>query len=175
MHQLLRWAWFWSVIILLSFINVQKGKENSNYCNQYISINNYINHFFAIFYFELTFSILSFFSFLSKIKVFFSSSSTKVLLTKLLGKKYLSYVWDAKSALNSSLIFFLSELETFKFSYPNLKVFVLIGEVPRSQGWLIISLTPFKDPILWRGFFTNNPFINPLASLDIKGDLGNLG
>lgn len=46
---------------------------------------------------------------------------------------------------------------------------------PRSQGCEIISLIPLSDPILWFGFFANNPRINDLTYLEALGDFGNFG
>ena len=48
-------------------------------------------------------------------------------------------------------------------------------EKPRSHGWVSIYLIPFKEPILWFGFFANNPLINDLTYFDTLGDFGNLG
>ena len=46
---------------------------------------------------------------------------------------------------------------------------------PRSQGWELISLMPFKEPMRWLGFLASRPLMRALTYLETLGDLGNLG
>ena len=46
---------------------------------------------------------------------------------------------------------------------------------PLNQGWLRIYLIPFKEPILWLGFFRRSPLMSSFASFDTETSLGNLG
>ena len=46
---------------------------------------------------------------------------------------------------------------------------------PLSQGWDIIYLIPFNEPILWLGFFAKSPRIKDLTYFETFVDFGNFG
>lgn len=44
-----------------------------------------------------------------------------------------------------------------------------------NQGWVIIYLIPFREPMRWLGFLASKPLIKDFTSFETAGVLGNLG
>ena len=132
---------------------------------------------FLVLSLEFILTILSlFYFFLGKTVKLFFKSSTNFLFTKLFGKKHFLKFSSSRSFWNYCFSSFISLEEIFIASYSNSKSLhsVVLG-APLNQGWFRIYLIPFKDPILWFGFFKRRPLMSYFASLVMETSRGNLG
>lgn len=125
---------------------------------------------------EFDLIIFSFFSFLRGKTITFSNrSSISFLFTKLLGKKNFFPVSSEKSDFRFYFISFASFEDIFKFWNGKVKISLLSDLTFRSQGWLLIYLTPLREPIRCYGSLARSPFINYFTSFEAWISLGNRG
>lgn len=108
-------------------------------------------------------------------QIFVLTRSNNSLFTKFWSKKtlwnFLSLCYIPKIYLAYYIYFLI-----FCFCSYNGNSGKIIGKFYcLNHGWLRISLTPFKDPILWFGFFAKRPFMSDLTYFETNGCLGNLG